>query len=195
MISYLKGYILKKLEKALIVDVQGVGYLVKSNNNLLAETKENEDIEVFIHTHVREDDISLYGFASYQELELFKLLISVSGIGPRIGLELLNQPVEMITNAIFAGDKDLLAKTPGLGQKTAAKVILELKNKVSPTALPSKAGTNNNTNTPLTNEAYEALGSLGYNRHQITTGLKKLSPALTTTEEIITAFLKEAYQK
>jgi holliday junction DNA helicase RuvA len=192
MIAYLRGLILQKLEKSLILDVQGVGYAVKSNNNLLSTVKVKEDIEVFIHTHVREDDISLYGFGTYAELELFKLLISVSGIGPRIGLELLNQPVEMITNAIFAEDKELLAKTPGLGQKTAAKLILELKNKVSPTSLPGKMNTNE---TSLTNEAYEALENLGYNRQQITLGLKKIDPALTSTEEIITAFLKEAYQK
>ena len=192
MIAYLRGLILQKLEKSLILDVQGVGYAVKSNNNLLSTVKVKEDIEVFIHTHVREDDISLYGFGTYAELELFKLLISVSGIGPRIGLELLNQPVEMITNAIFAEDKELLAKTPGLGQKTAAKLILELKNKVSPTSLPGKMNT---SETSLTNEAYEALENLGYNRQQITLGLKKIDPALTSTEEIITAFLKEAYQK
>ncbi|MDP4008423.1 MAG: Holliday junction branch migration protein RuvA [Candidatus Peregrinibacteria bacterium] len=191
MISYLKGYVLKKLEKSLIVDVQGVGYEVKSNTNLISDIKENEDIEVFIHTHVREDDISLYGFGSYDELELFKLLISVSGIGPRIGLELLNQPVEMLKNAIYMGDNVLLAKTPGLGAKTAAKLVLELKSKVTPSALPKSIS----ANIPSVGEIIEALENLGYNRHQITLGLKRLDTENLSTEEIITSFLKEAYQK
>lgn len=192
MISYLKGYIVKKLEKALIIDVQGVGYEVKANTNLLAEVKEKEEIEIFIHTNVREDDISLYGFGTYQELELFKLVIGVSGIGPKTGLELLNNPVGMLTHAIYTEDTAMLAKTPGLGKKTAQKLILELKNKVTPTTLPSAESTNT---VPVTSEVMEALESLGYNRHQINLGLKKISPELTTTEEIITAFLKESYQK
>ena len=190
MIAYLKGYILKTLEKALILDVQGVGYEVKSNTNFLSNIKENEEIEVYIHTHVREDDISLYGFGSHEELSLFKLVISVSGIGPKIGLELLNSPVGMITQAIYTEDIALLSKTPGLGKKTAQKLILELKNKVTPTTLPTTQGENH---APLTSEVMEALEGLGYNRHQITTGLKKISQNLTTTEEIITAFLKESY--
>jgi len=192
MIAYLKGYILKTLEKALILDVQGVGYEVKSNTNFLADIKENEEVEIYIHTHVREDDISLYGFSTHEELELFKLVISVSGIGPKIGLELLNNPVGMITQAIYTEDTALLSKTPGLGKKTAQKLILELKNKVTPHALPTTSGTQT---APITSEVMEALEGLGYNRHQITTGLKKLSPEFTTTEELITAFLKESYQK
>ncbi len=191
MIAHLRGSVLQKLEKSLILDIQGVGYSIKANTNLLSEIKENEEISLFIHTHVREDDISLYGFQTSEELTLFKLVISVSGIGPKIGLELLNQPVGMIQNAIYESDTAFLSSTPGLGKKTAEKIILDLKNKVSPTTLKGAK----DSSQPLKSEVIEALENLGYNRQQINLGLKKIDSSLSSTEEIITAFLKEAYQK
>ena len=192
MIGYLTGKVIKKYEKNVILDVHGVGYEVRGNTNFLSTVAENEPISVFIHTHVRENDITPHGFLTEAEKTLFLQLISVSGIGPKTGLELLNQPVEMLKSAIFTGDKVMLAKTPGLGTKTAEKIILELKNKVVPSSSEKGKLT---SDTSYASEVIDALENLGYTRHQITVGLEKLDKTNATAERLITAFLKKSYKE
>ncbi len=197
MIGYLTGTVIKKYEKYVILDVHGVGYAIKGNTNFLSTVGENgnENVSVFIHTHVREDDITLYGFLTSAEKELFLQLISVSGVGPRTALEVLNTPLPLLTQAIFTEDKALLSKVPGIGTKTAEKIILELKNKVKFSSGNLSTATKNvGQNIPqalrVENEVFEALERLGYNRQQISISLREMDNTLKTSEEIITAFLK-----
>ena len=100
MIAYLNGNVQKHLSDSLIVTSNGVGYLVYANNQVLAEHEEHDSIELYIHTAVKEDDIKLFGFKTLEELKLFKLLITVSGVGPKTALEILNNPINAIKYAI-----------------------------------------------------------------------------------------------
>lgn len=187
MIAHLTGTVLKKLEKSVILDVNGVGYEVRGNTNLISEVVENRTVSVFIHTHVREDEITLYGFLTAQEKELFMQLIGVSGVGPKTALGILSTPLPLLTQAIFTEDTAFLSKVPGIGKKTAEKIILELKNKVKPVRI---AATDKGIENSELGEVYDALENLGFNRQQISLGLKHIELLDKTTEELITAFLK-----
>ena len=186
MIAYLSGLIIDKDEKTLTVLTGGIGYQVTVTTDLLTEAKSDHKVQLFIHTAVREDDISLYGFQKKEELKFYRQLLSVSGIGPKMGMDILATPLNLTKNAIISEDIGVLTKIKGLGKKTAERLCLELKNKVEPvmasgTQAPS-AGAHE--------DAVLALESLGYERYQILKSMGKLPTELTQTEEIVKYFLK-----
>lgn len=187
MIAHLKGTALKKSDKTVIVSTGNVGYLVHLTASLLSSVEEGSSVEFFIHTQVREDAFDLYGFIKYEELTLFQRFIAVNGVGPRVALEILNVPSDKIVSAIANEDADFICKIPGIGQKTAKRLILELKGKLE---------TNNisvDYKTPDTNpDAIEALLKLGYQRGHISGILKNMPKDITDAEHIITYFLKNA---
>lgn len=190
MIAYLKGQILKKTEKGVILDTGNIGYLVSLPGNLLQSLQELSQAEFFIHSHIREDAFDLYGFATYGQLTFFKTLISVSGIGPKSGLEILSNDTSRIKAAILREDSAYLCEIPGIGQKTAKRIILELKNKIE---IESPEGPEKNSKlyeSGIDKEALEALLKLGYQRHQISQTLRNLPAEMKAAEEIITYFLK-----
>lgn len=187
MIAYLNGKIIKKLPKAVIVETGSVGYLVHVTTPLLEKISAQQKVELFIHTKVREDDISLYGFEKFEELEFFQTLLNVNGIGPKIGLELLACDVNKTKAALMTGDIAYLSKIPGIGKKTAERMVVELKNKVS---LDGMDRLHNILEPSGNNEAIEALAGLGYQRFEIVKVLKDIPETMTATEEIITYFLK-----
>jgi len=188
MIAFLEGIVQKKLNGAIILNTGDIGYWVNISSNSLAESEENDHLSLFIHTSVREDDISLYGFPKFDELDLFKKLISVSGVGPKTGIEILNNSVASIKYAISQEDTELLEKTPGIGKKTAQRIIIDLKNKVSQNEKPDNYLDTNNINK----NAIKALEKLGFRRHQIINKLKDIPEEITTEEEIIRYFLQNA---
>lgn len=188
MISYLKGLILIKEDRSLIINTGAVGYQVFVPNQVISETNATDEISLFIHTHVREDQITLYGFSIYEELKLFKLLLTVSGIGPKIALEIISSPLSLISNAIASEDKITLSKIPGLGKKTAERLILELKNKID--AFIGFGERQTSSIRQNHEEAISALTSLGYSRYQIIKSFENMSKEITTTEEIVRYFLK-----
>ncbi|MBU1446372.1 Holliday junction branch migration protein RuvA [Patescibacteria group bacterium] len=190
MIAYLEGEVQKKLSNAIIINTGGVGYLVHVNKNFLNECEENMRIEAYTHTSVRENDISIFGFQNIPELEMFKLLISVSGIGPKTGLEILNNKVASLKYAIANGDIDLLVQTPGIGKKTAERVILDLQGKI--TDAIQKPGDYIENIKDVNEDAINALENLGYRKHQIIQTLKKLPENIKDPEEIIRYFLQNA---
>lgn len=143
------------------MNVNGVGYLVKVSAATAGELANGEEARLFIHTQVSESDISLYGFLEKEELAFFKQLISVSGVGPKTALGILASPAEVVKQAIFSEDAVSLAKFPGIGKKTAERIIVELKAKVS---LNGDAKTL--TNKVINDEALEALLSLGYAKYE-----------------------------
>src|SRR3989339_91803 len=137
MISYLSGTVIHIDIKYFILNVNGVGYQVFANNETISNIQLDQELKFFIYTSVKEDAINLYGFKTLDELNFFKQLISVSGVGPKTALEILNQPINLIKTAIFTGDSAFLSKTPGIGKKTAERLILELKNKIEIDTLSS----------------------------------------------------------
>lgn len=185
MYAYLKGIITQKFADRLIVEVSGVGYNVFVSPGRLYDFPEcGREATVHTYTSVREDGISLYGFVTVEELELFKLLISVSGIGPKGGLAMLSvMSVDDIKYAIMTGDAKLLSKAPGVGKKTAERVIIDLKDKVKADEMTDYAVVSGEGQTvklqPEAKDAVDALTALGYSakdaEHAVELAVKELS--------------------
>lgn len=186
MIAYLKAKIIKKTDKGIILETNNIGYFVHLTNSALEETKEKQEIELFIHSNIKEDAFDLYGFAKYEDLEFFRLLLSINGIGPKVALEMLNVPLEKIKSAIANNDDAFICEIPGIGKKTAKRVILELKEKID--LAPDRDYKSLSKETQK--EAVDALIKLGYQRKEIIKLVQDTPEEITGTEEIITYFLK-----
>lgn len=188
MIGYLSGKVVANLGKSLIVDVNGVGYEVLAVDDFGTSGK-GAEVELFIHSHVREDQITLYGFVALDQRQFFRQLISVSGIGPKTALEMLNQPMNLLKQAIVSENADYIAKTPGIGKKTAQKVVIELKNKVEQFSGEIVA-TGINLNASLVDDAVLALEGLGYRRHDVLKLLQEAPEDIKQPEEMVRFVLK-----
>lgn len=187
MIASLNGNIASKQEKNIVVDVGGVGYLVAVPRTLLEKVTEGQEVQLSIHTHVREDDISLYGFLTQEEWQFFRLLLTVSGVGPKSALEILNAPLSKIKQAIAKKDTAALTLINGIGKKTAERIIVDLQGKIKEQIMEEEAQSpEKNTSEDIV----QALISLGYHRHQVLTGLKKVPTELSDEESIIKYFLQ-----
>jgi Holliday junction DNA helicase RuvA len=189
MIAYLSGNIIKKVPNGVILNTGNIGYLIQLPTPLLEKAAEKSDAAYFIFTKVREDDISLYGFATTDELNFFKLLLNVNGIGPKLGLEIISQDQTKVKSALINGDLNFLTKIPGIGKKMAERMIVELKGKIV-LAKADYARTHNPLDTPQGNEAISALITLGYQKAEIRRTLKDMPENINKTEDIITYFLK-----
>lgn len=194
MIALLKGTIFKKLDRAIILDTGNIGYLVHLPSRIAETLSLNEQATLFIHSNIREDAFDLYGFTNHDELDFFRQLISISGIGPKVASEILNSPIDNVKNAILSEDFKMLSLIPGIGQKTAKRLILELKGKVITTDLDRTVGglSKPQTLSDLHEDAISALERLGYNKPQILKSIEKMPPELEKAEDIITYFLKHA---
>jgi holliday junction DNA helicase RuvA len=160
MIGYLTGKIISSKPTQILLDVNGVGYLVNISISTFEKISEKEIVSLFIHTNVKEDSISLFGFYTQSEKEMFELLISISGIGPKVGLGILSGiAVDDLKNAIANGNISRLIAIPGIGRKTAERVVLELRNKVD-----SIKSDETSKETSVKDEAVAALSTLGYQR-------------------------------
>jgi Holliday junction DNA helicase RuvA len=161
MIAFLRGSIVSMKEDALVLDVGGVGYKVfvsSYTSGKVAGTGGEVSLHVF--TYVREDILALYGFLTAEELEMFELLISVSGIGPKAGLGILSiADPHMVCTAILDHDASVLTRVSGVGKKTAERVILDLENKVGKLAVAFGASSGK---TPMEADALDALVAMGY---------------------------------
>lgn len=173
MIGSLRGQIILKTEKVLIVETGGVGYKINASPDVLSKAgKAGVEIFLYIHTHVREDTLDLYGFLDRAELEFFEMLINVSGIGPKGALAILGiASIETLRKAIGTEDISYLTKISGIGRKTAEKIVIELRDKIADKTRGEKDG------STLRDEldALEALKSLGYSQHETREALKKVS--------------------
>ncbi len=132
MIGYLKGKVIAHQNQELWIDVAGVGYRVRTNNKFTnPQMTKGTEVELFIHTAVREDAITLYGFSSLDELQLFELLISVSGVGPKTGMDIIGKADgDQIETAIREADVHFFESMKGIGKKSAQRIIIDLKNKI-----------------------------------------------------------------
>lgn len=167
MIAYLKGTVHAKSPEQLIVDVRDVGYKLEISSQTYEELPaEDEEVELLVYHHVTDNDQRLFGFASQNEKDLFELLITVKGVGPKLGLTILSGlPAEEITGAIVQKDKSALSKIKGIGKKTAERMILELKDKISDMVDATySSGSSTQVASNVRDEAVSALQSLGFKK-------------------------------
>ena len=160
MIGFLTGKLISSKPTQIILDVNGVGYLVNISISTFEKISEKESVSLFIHTSVKEDSITLFGFYTQSEKEMFELLISISGIGPKVSLGILSGiAVDDLKDAIANGNVSRLIAIPGIGRKTAERVVLELRNKVDAIKADGSIKI-----TSAKDEAISALATLGYQR-------------------------------
>ncbi|MBI5412691.1 Holliday junction branch migration protein RuvA [Candidatus Peregrinibacteria bacterium] len=193
MIGFLTGKIisLDPETRSMILLAQNVGYKVSVTTELVSRLKSNQETSLFIHTAVREDAISLYGFLKQEELVFFEQLMTVSGVGPKIALEILSAPMHITQTAIANEDVALLTKIKGIGRKTAERIIVDLKNKIIPVGISHHGVPVEARHGAPMQEAILALEGLGYDRMQIRKTLSQLPKEIIGTEAIIKYFLKQ----
>lgn len=174
MIASITGKLRRKTADYLIVDVSGVGYQVYVPLSTFCNIPElGEEVSLHIHTHLREDSLSLFGFFTDSEKDMFLLLLSVSGIGPKLALAILSSlSVEDICFALQASDNSKLCAIPGIGKKTAARMVLELKDKI---VLMMPASGTSSAPPDDHGDVISALINLGYKRPQAEEAVKKAS--------------------
>ena len=195
MYAYLKGTLEEITEDAIVVEAGNIGYNVKVS----ATTVElmpgiGSEVKIYTYTLVREDTFSLYGFLTRDDLEIFKKLITVNGIGPKGGLAILSvMNADALRFAIMAGDAKSIARAPGVGNKTAERVILDLRDKISledtlqglgqPAGADKGNAGSTGTDNVMKKEAIEALVALGYSASDATTAVKKVAVSEDSTVE------------
>lgn len=178
MIAHLKGNLVIKSEEYIVIEVQGIGYKVYMSKTSIDELKEGKEIKIYTYLKVREDDISLFGFNSNEELHMFELLISVGGIGAKSAITILsNITPSKFALAVITNDVNTLKKLQGIGPKTAQRIILELKDKIKTEEameLPSENKQETEKQEENQEELIQALQVLGYRRYEINTILPKI---------------------
>ena len=183
MIGQLRGQLLQKKPNMVLLDVKGVGYEVSIPLTSFYELPgEGSEITLKIHTHAREDALVLFGFCSQREKDLFLKLITISGVGPKLAIAILSgAQVEELAQAISEGNLARLTAIPGVGRKTAERLVLELKSLVTPFLLPEQieAAREGGKPTALEEDVVSALTNLGYSR---SSAEKALSAALRSAE-------------
>lgn len=196
MISYIIGEIKHIGEDNFVIENNNIGYFINSSFNTIKTLEINNEFKIFTKMNVREDDISLFGFSSKDELEVFELLTSVSTIGPKNAIAILSTlNVDKIKLAIVNNDIDTLTKAKGIGKKTASRIILELVDKVKKMAINddisiSNPDIDNISSSGEIEVAREALLNLGYQRNSIDKVLSSLKDSDLSLEEIIKESLK-----
>jgi Holliday junction DNA helicase RuvA len=188
VIASLRGIIKAIRDDALILDVGGVGYLVRVSHNLLSEIGHvGQPLELYTHTHIRENELGLYGFRTLEELDLFHLLLGVSGIGPRTALAVLSafSPVTL-RSALAQGDALALSRVPGIGRKMAQRLALELKDKIGITESAALARLLSSADADVLN----ALTALGYSLSEAQEGLAAVPENMQDLDQRILAALR-----
>ena len=192
MIVRLEGKLLDKQAPCALIDVNGVGYEVNVSLNTLVSLPEiGANLELLTHFVVREDAQTLYGFISSRERELFRALIKVNGVGPKMALGILSgMTVDEFSTAVFSEDIGLLVKLPGVGKKTAERLVIEMRDIIDSVGLTSTIDSNNE-NKDVRLEAEGALISLGYKQQDVSKIMSKLDlNSVSTAEDIIRLALK-----
>ncbi len=192
MISYLRGKIINKSLNYAILEVAGIGYQVFAGENFLNELKISSEVEVYTHHQVREEASDLYGFKNMEDLELFELLLTVSGVGPKSALGVISMAsANDIKEAIIRGDANLLTKVSGIGKKTAERLVLELKTKV----LRGSASSGLESPSLMGSDEIDALMSLGYSLNEARSAFNLVDPSITDSGERVKAALKKMAKK
>lgn len=197
MIAYVKGILEEVSPDYIVVEADGVGYEILVGNYLISRLPDiHEEVKIITYMDVKEDSMRLFGFLSTQEKTLFKQLLSVSGVGPKGALSILNElGPDGLVSALIAGDSKAISKANGVGSKTAQKVVLELRDKVSLEGSIFDLVSSENGKAMVidgaVNEAVEALNALGYSNSEALKIVRSIEGAESMkTEEIIKAALR-----
>lgn len=177
MIAFLEGTISGKTVNSVIINVNGIGFKVNMPQKTISEIENNSKIKIYTYMRILQDDISLFGFLTSEELSMFELLISVGGIGAKSALTILsNIEPSKFALAVITDDIATLKKLPGIGAKTAERITLELRDKIDKEEIiedsKEEINKNNNKNTQKAKDAIDALLVLGYTRKDIENSLK-----------------------
>ena len=201
MYSYIKGELVEMTEDAIVVDNGGIGYNIRIPQSILDSLEGiGQEVKIYTYTYVREDAMLLYGFLTRDDLNIFKLLLGVSGIGPKGALAILSvMTPDDLRFAVLADDDKTIAKAPGVGKKTAQRLIIELRDKLSleetfalkTEHLAAEQATDPGKHTAK-NEAIQALVALGYSSAEAMKAVKDVEiMEETTVEEVLKAALKQ----
>lgn len=198
MISWLSGKIKYKGKKFIILDVNGVGYKVfvssktlsqinsPSNSSLNRGGEKGGDIELFIHQHLREDTSDLFGFLTFEEMQFFEAILSVAGVGPRVGMNILAEaPILEIKKAIVSGDVLFFDSIPGIGRRKAERFIVELKDKID--IMPREK---EERSVVADHDVVDALVKLGYKRREAQIAVRQIPSEIKETKEKVKWVLK-----
>lgn len=197
MIGYVRGIVTHLFKESCYVDVHGVGYRVYVPTTIRQQLIEGQEVTLFTYLNVREDAMQLYGFWTEDEYELFILLISVSGIGPKVGLGILSgMTPEAFKLAVINGQVQQLTKLPGIGKKSAERLVLELKDKLAKmtrisTDVPTAVQPIGMSANDAVNEAVEALVSLGYAERDVAPVVESLDDGKRDVSALIKSALVE----
>lgn len=196
MIGYVKGCVEEILEDSCIVENNGIGYMIKVPSSFLATLHCKDTVKIYTYMYVREDQLALFGFESRNQLKMFEMLISVNGIGPKAAVGILSTlSISALMLAIISQDAKAISKAPGIGAKTAQKLILELKDKVSAESMLEQEGLAQpameatEESDTAKKEAFLALVSLGYDNSAASQAIAKVPDLENKDTETI---LKEA---
>ena len=189
MFYYLEGKVAHVEPYLAVIDCGGVGYACRTTNHTIRQLKKGEVKRLYTYLNVGDGIFELYGFATEQELNSFKLLIGVSGVGPKAALAILSVGTpEHLTMAVITGDEKALTAAPGVGKKLAQRILLELKDKIG---LPASAGGAALVSGSKAAEAAAALAVLGYTQQDISAALKGVDVETLPLEEIVRQSLKK----
>ena len=195
MIAFIDGIVEDYSEDSVVLGINGIGYEVKVSGDTIASLPQiGERLKLYTYTYVREDAFCLYGFLTKDDLEIFKKLITVSGIGPKGGLAVLSvMSADDLRFAILAGDAKMIATAPGIGKKTAERVILDLRDKISmedtmirrQMVEQSSPSSRQSGDNQICTEAVEALTALGYTAQEALQAVKKVDITEETDVEVV----------
>ncbi len=196
MFYYVNGTVAEIEAGLAVIDCSGVGYACATTNYTLSQLKKGERAKLYTYLNVREDAMEMFGFASQSELRSFKMLIGVSGVGPKAALSILSSTTpQQLSMAVVMGDEKALTAAPGIGKKIAQRIILELKDKLIKEQGGFEAGSGAAVAMPTQNnkagEAAAALAVLGYGSQEIAAALKGIDMDALPLEEIIRQSLKK----
>ena len=199
MIHYIKGKITETTESGVVIERNGIGYeLTVPALSAVYMAEEDQEVTVYTAMIVREDDVSLYGFDDRESLKLFRLLMTVIGIGAKAATAVLSAlSTEEVQKAVVFNDPDTLARAQGIGRKTAQRIVLELKDKIEDTAFVKAAGKEisgapaDSTGMNAVSEAVSALISLGYSRSEASEAVASCGLTDAAAEEYVRAALKK----
>ena len=189
MYEYIIGKVVSVKEDYIVLDNNGIGYRVYTSKNSLMNLKLDEDITMYIYYNLREDGVYLYGFTKEEELNMFNLLLLVSKVGPKVGLNILSTLTpNQIKLAILKNDANILCNAPGVGKKIASRIILELKDRVSQEEILEDEDIR--IDDDEVEIAIHGIMSLGYSRNEVLKVVNKMDTSKMVTEDIIREVLK-----
>ncbi len=194
MLAFLNGILRAKYEGIAIVECGGVGYEIMVTNSTFCNLPdEDEQVKIYTYMNVREDEITLFGFESMEEKNLFLQLITVGGIGAKTAIQILSGIKQSdLVNSIVAGDVHLIANIKGIGKKTAERIVLELKDKLNPYEYVLPLFDNQSQSDPTAiDDAVLVLTSLGINKHEASRLARKVATSTDTAEQIVAKSLHE----